>query len=65
MALALGTENKRQVMMVVVLFAVVLGAGGYELFQYFAGPPAPPAHPAQPAPGNTSATANAGSARGQ
>lgn len=62
MALALGTENKRQVILVVVLFAVVLGAGGYELYQYFSGPPA--SHPASaPAVTNTNpATANPGTA---
>jgi hypothetical protein len=39
MALQLGTENKKQVYLVAALFAVVLGAGGYELYQNFAGPP--------------------------
>ncbi len=62
MALALGTENKRQVIMVIVLFAVVLGAGGYELYQYLAGPSTPPAHPTQPAPRIDSAAVNADSA---
>jgi len=46
MALALGAENKRQVVLVVVLFAVVLGVGGWELYRNFAGPPSP----ARPAP---------------
>jgi hypothetical protein len=64
MALALGTENKRQVILVVVLFALVLGVGGYELYQYLAGPSTPPAHPTQPAPRTGSAAANAGSASG-
>jgi len=41
MALALGTENKRQVILVVVLFLVVAGAGGYELYNYFSGPSTP------------------------
>jgi hypothetical protein len=43
MALALGTENKRQVIAVIVLFAVVAGAGGYEIYNYFSGPSTPPA----------------------
>ena len=64
MALALGTENKRQVILVVVLFAVVLGVGGYELYQNFAGPSTPPARPTQAAPRNASAAANTGSASG-
>ncbi len=46
MTLALGTENKRQVILVVVLFAVVLGAGGWEIYQALAGPSVPAA-PAQ------------------
>ncbi|HEY1768583.1 MAG TPA: hypothetical protein VGG26_13060 [Terracidiphilus sp.] len=44
MALQLGTENKKQVYLVVALFAVVLTAGGYELYQSFSGP-APHAAP--------------------
>jgi hypothetical protein len=42
MALQLGTENKRQVYIVVALFAVILGVGGYELYQSFSGPSAAP-----------------------
>jgi hypothetical protein len=38
MALQLGTENKRQVYLVAVLFAIIVGAGGYELYSNFAGP---------------------------
>ncbi|MGB7267677.1 MAG: hypothetical protein WBC92_19325 [Terracidiphilus sp.] len=54
MALALGTENKRQVILVVVLFAVVLSVGGWEIYHSLAGPsvpapPAPAAHTNQPA----------------
>jgi hypothetical protein len=41
MALQLGTENKKQVYLVVALFIVILGAGGYELYSSFAGPSAP------------------------
>jgi hypothetical protein len=44
MAIALGTENKRQVYIVVALAAVILFAGGYELYDYF-GTPTPTAPP--------------------
>jgi len=57
MALALGTENKRQVILVVVLFAVVLGAGGFELYNYFAGPSVPAAPPPPTQARNRSTTA--------
>jgi hypothetical protein len=40
MALALGTEKKSQVVLVVVLFAFILGYGGWQLYGTFAGPPA-------------------------
>jgi len=36
MALRSGTENKRQVILVIALFAVILIVGGYELYQNFA-----------------------------
>jgi hypothetical protein len=45
MAIPLGTENKRQVYIVVALFAVILAVGGYELF----GPFGSSSTPAQPA----------------
>jgi len=41
MALQLGTEKKWQVYLVAVLFTFILGFGGWELYQQFAGPPAP------------------------
>ena len=44
MALKLGTEKKGQVVLVVVLFAFILGFGGWELYGYFATPSAP-VHP--------------------
>jgi len=41
MALKLGTENKRQVYLVIGLFAVILCIGGYEVYQSFSGPSTP------------------------
>jgi hypothetical protein len=46
MALQLGTENKKQVYILIALLVVILGAGGYELYSNFAGPSTPP--PPQP-----------------
>jgi hypothetical protein len=43
MALPLGIENKRQVYLVIGLLVVILGFGGYELYDFFAAPA-----PAQP-----------------
>jgi hypothetical protein len=45
MALQLGTENKKQVYLVGVLFTIILGAGGYELYSSFTGPSTPVAPP--------------------
>jgi hypothetical protein len=42
MALPLGTENKRQVYMVAVLFVIILVAGGWEIYNNFSGPSSPP-----------------------
>lgn len=59
MAIPMGTENKRQVYLVVALFVLVFAIGGYELYDSFGGSstPAPPAAvpanaAARPAPGN-------------
>jgi hypothetical protein len=41
MALRLGTENKRQVYLVVALFAVIVPAAAWELHDYFTEPSAP------------------------
>src|ERR1039457_5246994 len=47
MAIALGTENKRQVYIVIALAAFIVCFGGWELYSYISGP-ATPAHPAVP-----------------
>ncbi len=41
MAIPLGTENKRQVYIVMALAAVILIAGGYELYNYLGSPSTP------------------------
>ncbi len=41
MALALGLENKRNVVLVIVLFAVLFGYGGYLIYNSFSGPTLP------------------------
>jgi hypothetical protein len=41
MALALGTENKRQVYLVIVLFVFILGFGGWQIYKTFGGSAAP------------------------
>ena len=43
MAIALGTENKRQVYLVIALFVVIAVIGGYELYGAFGGPSTPSA----------------------
>jgi hypothetical protein len=54
MAIPLGTENKRQVYIVVALAIVILVAGGYEISNYSGTPSAPPqtatTRPAQTTP---------------
>jgi hypothetical protein len=42
MPLQLGTENKRQVYIVLALFAVILVLGGRQLYKMFSGPSTPP-----------------------
>jgi hypothetical protein len=46
MAIPLGTENKRQVYTLIALAVVILGAGGYEAYNYL-GSPSTPATPPQ------------------
>ena len=53
MAIALGTENKRQVYMVVGLFAVIVVIGGYELYGYLSVPPRPRPRRRLPGPPRT------------
>jgi len=48
MALALGTENKKQVRMAVGLFSVVLILAGYQVYKMFAGPAVRPTPIPQP-----------------
>jgi hypothetical protein len=64
MAIPLGTENKRQVYMVVALFVVIFAIGGYELYGMFGGSSTPPpvAVPT-PAAVQTATSRPAGSAR--
>jgi hypothetical protein len=57
MALALGTQNKRQVILVIVLFAFIAVFGGWQIYHAFAGPSVPVA-PAPTALKNPPAAAN-------
>jgi hypothetical protein len=54
MAIPLGLENKRQVYLVIGLLVVILGFGGYELYDFFGAPA-----PAQPGAARSQATGNA------
>jgi hypothetical protein len=50
-ALQVGAENKKQVYLLAVLFVIILGAGGYELYNNFSSPSAAPRPaPARPTP---------------
>ncbi len=68
MALALGTENKRQVYLVIGLFAFIAVFGGYQVYSSFRGPstptsPAPAAaRTAASSAANTVPASNAGTA---
>ena len=54
MAIPLGTENKRQVYIVIALFAIILAGGIYELHDYFGGPSTQPPPVAAPTPAASS-----------
>jgi hypothetical protein len=64
MAIPLGTENKRQVYIVVALFAIIIAGGIYELHDYFGGPstPLPPVAATKPAASSNGRAASAGKA---
>ncbi len=68
MALQMGTDKKWQVYLVAVLFAFILGFGGWQLYQTFAGPPATPPPVAVQAvrtqPGTGAGRAGAGTGAG-
>jgi hypothetical protein len=53
MALALGTENKRQMYLLMVLLVALVGIGGYEFFGAFSGPSTPAAISRDSAPART------------
>jgi hypothetical protein len=65
MALRLGMENKRQVYLVVGLFAVIAVVGGYELYDSFGGSSTPHPTPAQPVVAGGHLAAGTASAPGQ
>jgi hypothetical protein len=56
----LGTDNKRQVYLLIAVIVVLFGAGGYEAYKMFGGPTYTPPPPAVPqykaAPGSTATT---------
>ena len=55
MAMRLGTENKRQVILVIVLFAFLFIYGGFKLYQSFSAPSTPMRSAATPAAARRSA----------
>ncbi|MGA3136157.1 MAG: hypothetical protein ABSC88_09210 [Terracidiphilus sp.] len=65
MAMRLGTENKRQVYLVVGLFVVIAVVGGYELYDSFGGSSTPHPTSAQPVAAGGHPAAGTASAPGQ
>ena len=61
MAIPLGTENKQQVYIVIALAAVIVCAGGYELYNSFSAP----STPAMTTPARTTTAARPGAAATQ
>jgi hypothetical protein len=49
MAMKLGTENKKQLYLVIGLFAFIVAFGGYQIYQQIAAPSTPPPPPPQAA----------------
>jgi hypothetical protein len=65
MGIPLGTENKRQVILVIVLFAFIFAYGGWLLYQRLSGPPTQANHaPAQTQAKNIPAAENVPQAAG-
>jgi hypothetical protein len=64
MAIPLGAENKRQVYLVIGLFAVILIGGIYELYGYFSSPSGPPVQP-KPVSASSPARKAGGTTTGQ
>lgn len=60
MAIPLGTENKKQVYIVVALFVVIIIGAVYELYDYFGGPSTPPPPVAVAKPAATTANGHPG-----
>lgn len=58
MALRVGAEKKWQVYVVAVLFTFIIGFGGWQLYQQFAGPSTPTVRPPQPLTPQNSSYAN-------
>jgi hypothetical protein len=66
MAMQLGTESRFKVGAVIVLFAIVLGVGGYELYNQFATPSVAPPAAVKPASASAGrATTATGTAAGE
>jgi hypothetical protein len=60
MAIPLGTENKKQVYIVIAMFVVILAGAIYELSSYFGGPSTPPPPAARIKPATTTVNGQPG-----